>query len=361
MEKINQIIVFIKKHHLAIGVVSVILIGYLVSLIPRPGTRPFISTTPILPDTTPTPFVAENYTQRFSSERYIKVSDQQQIFALNKNKQLIQYLGEEPFPITPAGLPVVDYQTRGGSIIFETGTYADPDNAFYLLNLTNKLQVKLDTNPYKPIIGYNLNPSENRLAFLGKYDAKKNNVNLYLYDLSAHTAISLAQEITANSLYWLNDNYLLVNSKIDGVSGPDFFISLFSVRENVFTIKNVPAQERSTTFDSIKNLLYFVNSSNNMITSFNLSTAVFTDILKLSNLPTDMFLKADGSLVLLTKDDAGLVIRNINPVQKITIKEVSLNLDADQVYIEHFESGVNHFIKIYDQKDKRYIVKYLPL
>ena len=362
MDKVNQIIAKIQKHRLLLGVIAVIIIGYLISLIPRPGTRPFTPTQPILPQITPTPFSAQTYTQTFSTERYIKITDNQQIVAVNQEKQLVQYLGDTPFPITPDGLTVVDYQTRGGSLVYEAGTYANPDNAFYLLSLTNKFQVKLNTTPYKPIINYSINSTEKSLAFLGKYDATKSISTLYLYDLSTNITTPLEENITANSVSWLNDNYLLISNKIDVNIGPNNFINIFSLSTKEFIVKNIPALDRSVTFSDTNGLLYFVNSKNNILTSLNLSSATFTDVLKLTTLPTDMFFnRSNNSLVLLIADDSGLLVRIVDPNQKKVIKDVSLQLDKDEIYIEHFQSGSSHFIKTYNRNFKHYVVKYLPL
>jgi len=358
MEKLKLTIAYVKSHPLIVGISLVVIIGYLISLIPNPGNQSFTPTQPIIPSLTPVSLNNKNYSQVFSGEADIKVSNNQSIFSINKNHRLVQHFGNTAQPITPSGLTIADYTVKGDTIIFEAGAENDPDNVFYYLKPSNRSYSKIDINFLKPVTAYGINPQENTLALLGKSSAEKSETSLYLYNFSTQIASLAAQKIDATDLSWLDNNHLLIINETKQPIVNSYIIGIFSLSENKIIIKNISSLKNTILFDEKRSTVYFTNTKNSTFASLNITDYSFSTILNLAILPRDIILgPKSGNLALIIDQNNQTIVRSVSPNEKRILHEYVLPLNPQQVYIEHFLTGESNYIKIYDRETKEYSIQ----
>jgi len=358
MNKLKQTLIYIQNHPLIIGIALVVVIGYLISLIPNPKKSSFIPTSPLIPSLTPASLTNKAYTQAFSGQSEIRVSDTQSIFAINKEKRLVQYHGNIPQPLTPSGITVVDYKTSGDNIIVESGTKNYPGNDLYYIKPSTKSFSKIDTASLSPVLAYGLSPQENTLAILGKYSTEKQTANLYLYNLSTKVASIAAQKIIATDLSWLDSKHILIVNELKKPVVDKYLIGVFSLPDNKLTIKNIPSLKNTTIFDDKRSLIYFTDTKHFTLSSLDTTNYKFTTILELSILPQDIILDPkSGNIALIINQNNQTIVRSVNPVEKRILQEYVLPLNSQQTYVEHFLSREINYIKIYDRETKKYTIQ----
>lgn len=362
MGNIRDLIHRIYRHRLAIGLVAALVIGYFISSLSGLNSPPVGQTVPITPSASPTPFVPQSYSQTFSQQQQVKISDQRFVFSVDTDHQLVQYLGDTPMPISQPGLNVVDYAVKGGTVVYQAGTPGSTDNAYYFLNLGNKYQFQLNINQYRPIVGYDIDPLGDTLAFLGNYSPEKGTSSLYFYDFTSNLATQAAQDTQADSVSWLDKSHLLITYRTNSATLPNFFASIYSTSENDFPVADIPCLKQSIIFDQKRHLLYFIDTKNSKLVSLDLNRYFFNEILSVSFLPNDVILDpASGHLTFLIGQNNQLSVQSVDPVKKTTVKQSTLQLGPNEVYVDHFVSENSNFIKTYDRQTQEYSVRYLPL
>ena len=316
------------------------------------------NTTPLIPSTTPSQSQSRSIPLAqhvFTKETNISVSSSEQLYAIDQNQQLNQYLDTTVLPISAKGLTIVDYQSGKGKLVYQAGKKDDPENSLYLLNLSNRTQVKLNLNPYRPITSYSLNPDENTLAFLSTTNSSNNLAKLYFYNLTTHN-VTLEQKNISNisTLSWLNDDSLLMADK-------KYLTSIYSRQEKAIVIKNLPITKNTITLDTGKKNLFFINSKTNTLSSLNISTQAFTDIIPLKSPALDLIRNQDGQLLLVIKKDDQYLVQSIDPAKKEITKESPLTLEDGEEYIEHFQAGSYVYAKTYNPRSQKTFIRSFSL
>lgn len=362
---IYQIKAYLLKHKLIISfiplVILILLIFYFASNVPNQPI--FTPTVPLIPPQNSTPIQSpENFSMSFPENKNIQISDSYRVFSVDKTKRLVYVAGDTTFPLSPSDVEVIDYNTRGDSILYETGTLSDPENVFFLYNFKNNVNLKLKFNELRPVIAYYLSPDENNIGVIGHYDPHTYTGDLYIYNIETGNSNKIAENIPAGKVEWIDNINMLLTKEIDKMP-PNFFFSIFSLKTNSTIVKDVPVTKRSLFVDTQNNQILFINSITNNLSSLSLQDYKFRNILTLKPSNTEIiYNNKTSSIILLNLDQPTLIgIRSIDKNTGKTLKDSAIELGNDDVYIEKLNSNGNYFYKTYNRKTKTYSVQSLPL
>lgn len=354
---IFSIINFIKKRYLLIGVVIAII---LIIFISKYDNKPTIKRTLTVPlvtdiDIPQIKTLPENFSQTYTDEKRISITDSERVIALNDNDQLIIISDNKPIIISPTDLKIVNYVTSGDSVLYETGIYQNPNNRFFLHDLTNNQVREINLNFLDPIISYSISPELTSLAILGKYNAKSFSSNVYLFHLQKETVETIETNIQINEIYWVNDKSILLGKNTDN-NEPNYSFSLYSVSENRFLVKDIAAVKKSISLK--ENQIFYIDSLNNNLSSVSLINGQTTEYFKVDSLNYEIVIFSDITTIgLLDKTNTNISLEVYNLSQNKIINTLSIPLDKNETYIEKYSIKNQYFIKTYNNQTKKYSIK----
>jgi len=355
---IISILHFIKKHILLFGGILAIIFIFLISNNIKKPTKSTV-TVPVI-NNIEIPKISNlsvNYSHTFSNENRIQISDNQRIFAINKAGQLVILSDNKTIPISPINYNVVNFVTKGDTVLLETGVYQGENNSFYYYNLSNNINTKLNLIPIKPIISYSINPQQTNIAFLGKYISKSFTTNIYIFDIENEKYNIISENIQANNINWVDNNTLLVSKSLDK-NEPNFYFSLINSSNNSVIAKDIPAVQKSISVNEKENQIFYIDSSKQILSSISIVDGKITEYFKLDSLNNEVVIFPNTKTIgILKKTNTHLTLQLIDLLKNTVIKTQNYPLSNNEQYIEKNYVNNQYFIKTFNTQTQQYQIK----
>lgn len=347
---------WLNKYKYLFGVFLILTIITLIIRFNTPKTSKPTSTIPNV-QLTPSQALPSNYSQKFTNESRISITDSNRVLSINDKKRLVLNVDGKETAISPEGSIVVNYISSNDSVVFETGIYAGRNNKFYFYDMVKNLFGEINLESIKPVISYSLNQDNTTLAVIGEYNPKGFTSSLYFVNILSGLSDLKQKDISVSSIQWLNNDVLLIKREVDK-SEPNHWLSFYSKSTNKIVPKEIPAVKKSISFSADKQMVFFVNSENKDLLSFSSSDLKLHKISTVSslNIETSPISKTNNLLVLQAEQNViQTSILDISTGKVIGNKNYTLN--SQEIYIEKYQSGDNIFIKTYNKETKEYLLK----
>lgn len=359
----NQTLNILKKKSLLLGaIVAIILIVFLSSINKKPNNSSPL-TVPLIPSVT-IPKVSnlpKDFTWSFTEEKRISISSTERIVAQNNKGQLVLISGDNQIVISPNGQQVVNYTTSGDTIIIETGIYQSQNNQFYLYDLSKNVFKKLDLSTVKPISSYSINPKNTDIAILGNYDPKTYTTDLFVLNVQDETIDLVGSSVQFSEVFWASDDVLILGESSDK-NEPNYDISLFSIPDKEYLIKEQFAVKKSITVNDKENIVYFIDSTNNIFSSISLVDKQKISYFKLDSLNYETILYPNTDTIgILSNKASTLTISTYSLSQKSKRSLSSYSLGENEQYIEKYRVDERYYVKTYNKQTRQYSIKALNL
>jgi len=318
-----------------------------------------VQTIPLIPQNTP-PLkqnLPSNYSQIFQQEKRIAISESDRVIAINNNGELVQVSVGNTIVISPSESKVINYVLSGETIFYETGLKDGLKNSFYLYSFNDHQNKLVNLDSAKPIISYSINPAQTELVLLGEYNSKTFKSNLYRLNLQTGTKDIVGFSVQANEISWIDNSTLLLGKSSDK-DEPNYYVSIFSLFNNKYLAKDISMVKKSISFDKENNNLFFIDSTDQLLSSFSISDGSITPYIKLSLLDYETFIIPKNKQIgLINKISTGLSLVLIDLINKKIINTSTYSINSYEQYIEKYYVNGRYFIKTYNSQTKQYTLK----